>query len=164
MQPPCLGGKESLTVQALPDGFRHNESSIDVLLENQLCLLRRCCICTNKSRCTGMSWPLNASPSIHQNVCSHEPVNRPWTLLAGVPHSVSLWHGFFSTLFLIQTFPMPTKYPSVGLTELCQVTTAAQVLINSHWEVMRNLAVGVFPQLKLAGLCAFCMGEGGVKK
>lgn len=29
MQPPCLGGKESLTVQALPDGFRHNESSTD---------------------------------------------------------------------------------------------------------------------------------------
>lgn len=102
---------------------------------------------------------------LSRRTCPHMSLwTSLWTPFAGVPHSISLWHGFFRTLLPIQTLRMPTKYPSVGLTELCQMTTATQVLVNPHWEVLLNLAVGVFPQLKLAGLCAFCMRKGGVKK
>lgn len=89
--------------------------------------------------------------TIHQkNMCPHEPVNT--ICRCSSFHFTLAW--LFRTLLPIQTLPMQTKYPSVGLAELCQVTTATQVLVNSHWEVgiQLNVAVGDFPQLKLASV------------
>lgn len=71
MQVPCFGG------QTLPDGFRDNESSRDVLLESQGCLLRTCCICSNKSRGTGGIHSTECIFIHQKNVCPREPMNRP---------------------------------------------------------------------------------------
>lgn len=88
-------------------------------------------------------------------MCPHEPVNTICKCRCS------------SLKFTVTNFPEPYSPHQQDalhcgqLAGLCQVTTATQVMANSHWEVILNLAVGVFTQLKVAGLCFLYRGEGG---
>lgn len=169
MKTPCFEGKETLTVRTLPDGFRDREGDlhrctlrVPAVPSQNVCPAPFVQTKAGMLEAVNLSWPLNVSPSFGRTCAYMSLWTGPWTLFAnaGVPLSISLWRGFSWTLLPIQTLSKPTKYPSVWLAGLCQVTIATQVLVNSHWEVMLNLAVGVFPQLKLAGLCFLYGGKG----
>lgn len=173
MQPPCFEGKETLTVRTLPGGFRDREGDLNrctlrvpAVPSQNLCPAPFVQTKAGVLEAVNLSWPLNVSPSFGRT-CAHMSLwTGPWTLFAnaGVSLSILLWRGFSWTLLPIQTFSKPTKYPSVWLAELCQVTIATQVLVNSHWEVMLNLAVGVFPPIKTSRSVLSVWGEGSVKK
>lgn len=75
MQSPCFGGKESLRVQTLPDGFRDNErcalGESVVSSQNLLCSFKQ-----KQGYWRLLNVLTIECMSIHQkNMCPHEPVN-----------------------------------------------------------------------------------------